>query len=75
MARTLSEWLDEQMQHERIRSIHVFAVQVGVDPEIMGDWVLGTRLPDQAGYERLATALKTTVDEIRRYPLVGRDGD
>ena len=67
MPRTLAEWLDQEMQRRRHRSLQVLARELGVDPVELADWMDGKSRPDDRGYTQLAAAC--TIDEVELHKL------
>jgi len=68
MSMTLAEWLDREMQRRRLRSLRVFAQELGVDAVALADWMDGKKRPDDRGYARLATACQISESELRTLP-------
>ena len=64
-----ADWIDQQMQRRHIRSLQVFAREVGVSAMDLGDWVMGAGLPADQDYAQLADACEVDESEIRRLPL------
>jgi transcriptional regulator with XRE-family HTH domain len=66
-------WLTGQMRLHGVRSATRLAREIGLDPNRVGDFLIGRRIPDEAEVERLAqyfgveaAELLAHVDEDRR---------
>lgn len=69
MAKTMVEWIDEQLAQRKVRSLQVLARELGVDPEKLGDWALGYSLPNDQAYQHLAASCGTPEAVLRGLKL------
>ena len=72
MTQTFDRWLDAQMNSRGIRSARRLAMESGLDPDRVADWVLGTALPTDKECDQLAAFLKIDANEVRQRRLPGR---
>jgi hypothetical protein len=67
---TFDSWLNGVMASRGIRSARRLALEAGLDPDHVADWVLGQGVPSDEECARLATYLGLPASEIeeRRFP-------
>jgi hypothetical protein len=70
---TFYTWLDAQMTARGIKSARRLALEAGLDPAKVGDWLLGESVPSDRECEALALYLGVPADEVkeRRFPRRG----
>jgi len=70
---TFYTWLAAQMSERGIKSARRLALEAGVDPVKVPDWLLGVSVPSDQECEALARYLGVPADEVkeRRFPRRG----
>lgn len=70
MTGTFDAWLNAEMSARGIRSARRLALESGLDPDKVADWMLATSMPSDEECARLAAYLKVDVAEVqeRRFP-------
>src|SRR5262249_35027378 len=72
VVQTFDAWLNVEMSNRGIRSARRLAMEAGLDPDRVADWVLGTAVPNEAECDKLAAYLKVPAAEVRERRFPGR---
>ena len=67
---SFESWLNGEMARRQIRSARRLALEAGLDPDRVADWVLGAGVPSDEECETLAKYLGVSAGEVseQRFP-------